>query len=123
MSKLRRQKEQQQKAKRQLEERQNAPSNICGVNPEKVTGEFMNYRALSYGQRYVLHASVKDWILLKQMQNYPQRKDMRRVSLGNLKCYKDVKHSEIIEEKLQRVNHFLYYNKDVYPVFSSSVQK
>ena len=48
---------------------------------------------------------------------------MRRVSLGNLKCYKDVKHSPIILQKLQRINHFLYENAEVYPAYAQSVQK
>jgi hypothetical protein len=71
----------------------------------------------------LLNISTTDRILLKQMQNFPQRKDMRRVSLGNLKCYKDVNKSEVIEEKLQRISDFLYHNDSVYPVFSSAVKK
>ena len=71
----------------------------------------------------MLHSDINEFILIKQMQNYPQRKDMRRVSLGNLKCYKDVKQSPITEAKLNRASHFLYHNEHVYPAFASTLKR
>lgn len=48
---------------------------------------------------------------------------MRRVSLGNLQSYADVKRSPIIHQKLQRINNFLYHNSEVYPLYAYSVKK
>ena len=106
-----------------MKERAQMPNNICGVSPQKVSAQFKDCRSLSYTKRYMLHSDINEFILIKQIQNFPQRKDLRRVSLGNLKCYKDVKQSAVTEAKLNRASHFLYHNEDVYPAFASQLKR
>ena len=57
------------------------------------------------------------------MQNYPMRKDMRRVSLGNFNSYKDVARNPLMLQKLERINDFLHLHSDVYVSYGNSCKK
>jgi hypothetical protein len=68
-------------------------------------------------------ASFQDFVVLKSMQNFPMRKDMKRVSLGNFNSYKDVARNPLMLQKLERVNGFLQTNCDVYVTYGKSCKK
>ena len=38
---------------------------LCGVDPSKVKGDFVDFRQLAYGNTYLKDASIKEFLVLK----------------------------------------------------------
>lgn len=123
--KLKKQKEQAEteRRKQEMENFKDKDLGFCGVDPKKVTKEFRDSRELSYQRTFLKEASFQDFVVLKSMQNFPMRKDMKRVSLGNFNSYKDVARNPLMLQKLERVNGFLQTNCDVYVTYGKSCKK